>query len=122
MASIPLVRGNGGGRESFNTNATAGATPTIDLGNGNVHNLTLTANVTSLTITGQASGVACSFTLILHQDATGSRTVTWPAAVKWPSATAPTLSTAASAVDILTFVTIDNGTTWYGFLSGKGMS
>jgi hypothetical protein len=37
------------------------------------------------------------------QDATGSRAVTWPASVKWPSGTAPTLSTAANAIDIVTF-------------------
>jgi hypothetical protein len=32
--------------------------------------------------------------------------------VKWPSATAPTLTTTASRWDILTFVA--DGTNWYG--------
>ena len=42
----------------------------------------------------------------------GSYTVTWPASVKWPSNTAPTLST--SGVDILIFSTVNTGTTWRG--------
>jgi len=53
----------------------------------------------------------------LHQDATGSRTVTWPGSVKW-SGGAPTLTTTASAVDILVFESLNGGTTWYGSLVG----
>ena len=37
----------------------------------------------------------------LKQDATGSRTMTWPAAFDWPGGTVPALSTAANAVDLL---------------------
>lgn len=42
--------------------------------------------------------------LKLTQDGSGSKTVTWPGNVKWPGAIAPTLSTAAAAVDIVTMV------------------
>ena len=84
--------------------------------------LTLTANCTLTFSNPPASGTAGSFTLILVQDGTGSRTVTWPAAVDWASATAPTLSTGAGDVDILTFLTLDAGTTWYGFVAGQDMS
>ena len=42
----------------------------------------------------------------------GSYTVTWPASVKWPANTAPTLST--NGVDILIFSTVNTGTTWRG--------
>ena len=38
----------------------------------------------------------CNIILILVQDGTGSRTATWPATVKWPSGTAPTLSTGST--------------------------
>lgn len=65
---------------------------------------------------------ADSMTVFLHQDGTGSRTVTWPGSAKWDAGTAPTLSTAASAIDVLTFQTDDSGVTWYGFLAGKGMA
>ena len=119
--SVPFVRGNGGGREVIDTVAASGATLTVDLADGNVHDVTLTDNCT-FTFSGTVASRACGFTLILRQDGTGSRTVTWPAAVDWPGGTAPTLSTAASAVDLLTFLTVDNGTTWLGFVSGQAMA
>lgn len=97
-----------------------GAT-TVNLDDGNVQRVRLTGNVT-FTFSGSTNGEACSLTLILVQDGTGGRTVTWPGSVDWEAATAPTLSTAANSVDILTFVTVDGGTTWYGFLVGKGMA
>jgi len=51
----------------------------------------------------------------LIQDATGSRTVTWPAAVLWPGGTAPTLSTGANAVDLVALYY--DGTNYYGVAS-----
>lgn len=91
---------------------------TIDLENGNVYEVTLTDNCTFTFSNPPATGKGGSFTLILKQDGTGGRTVTWPAAAKWAGGTAPSLTAAASAVDILTFMTTDAGTSWYGFLSG----
>ena len=51
--------------------------------------------------------------------ASGARTVTWPGSVRWAAATAPTLTTTASRVDIITFVTMDEGTKWYGFVAAQ---
>ena len=107
--------------ETAVTNATSGATETLDLESGNVFDLTLTANCTITLSNPPASGTSGSFTLILRQDGTGSRTVTWPASVDWASATAPTLTTDASAVDVLTFMTVDGGTTWLGFVAGQAL-
>lgn len=106
---------NNGGQETVSTQNATGAT-TLSLSNGNVFDVTLTGNAT-FSFTGATNGKACSFSLYLHQDATGSRTVTWPASVKW-SGGAPTLTTTASAVDILVFETLNGGTTWYGSLVG----
>jgi hypothetical protein len=106
--------------ETVVTNAASGAAATVNVANGTVEDLTLTANCT-LTFSGSVSGRASSFTLILRQDATGSRTIAWPAAVKWPAGTAPTISTVASRVDVFTFLTVDNGTTWLGFTAGIGV-
>lgn len=71
---------------------------TIDWGTGNHHKSTLTGNVT---YTFTAPPGPATLTLQLVQDATGSRTATWPATVKWPGGTAPTLTTTAAAKDIL---------------------
>lgn len=62
----------------------------------------------------QAGG---TYALRVIQDATGSRLITWNAAFKWPSGTAPTLSTAANAVDLVTFISYD-GSTLYGVEQG----
>ena len=105
-----------GGRETVATANASGAT-TLNLASGNVFNITLTGN-TTFTFSGATNGTACSFALYLRQDGTGSRTTTWPGSVKWPAGTAPTLTTTASAVDLLVFESIDGGTTWFGSLAG----
>jgi len=58
----------------------------------------------------------CNVLLMIIQDGTGSRTVTaWDADILWAGGSAPTLSTAANAVDIVTFYW--NGTKYYGVAS-----
>jgi hypothetical protein len=108
-----------GGRETVSTANASGAT-TLNLNNGNVFNSTLTGN-TTFSFSGATNGSACSFTLYLRQDATGSRTVSWPASVKW-SGGAPSLTSTANAIDILVFESIDGGTTWFGSLVGANFS
>lgn len=104
-----------------NTVANSSTSYTMNLENGNVFEITLTGNCTFTFSNPPASGKGGSFTLILKQDGTGGRTTTWPASVDWAGGTAPTLTTTASAIDILTFVTTDGGTIWWGFLSGGDM-
>jgi len=80
---------------------------TIDLANGTVQTVTLTGNCTFTMPTAVASK---SFILIVNTGS-GSFTGTFTS-VKWPSNTAPTITTTASRWDILTFVS--DGTNWYG--------
>lgn len=87
---------------------------TVDLANGSLQILTLTGNCTFTFPTATAGR---SFILLLRQDGTGSRTVTWPAAVKWPGGTAPTITTTASRQDIFSFVS--DGTNWFGATGGQ---
>ncbi len=105
--------------ETCAENAASGAAATIDLNNGNVHHVQLTANCTFTFSNPVATGDSSSFTLILEQDGTGSRTATWPASVKWAAATAPTLTTTADKFDVLAFTTVDGGTRWFGFVAGQ---
>ncbi len=86
------------------------ATATIDF-------YTLTGNVTFTFPTAVAGR---SFTMYLKQDATGSRTVTWPGNVVWPGGTAPTLTTTANKADIISFTCFD-GTNWVGFVGAKNV-
>ena len=105
-------------KEAVVANTITTTTHTVDLALSNVFDLTL-ANA-SITITFSnppASGNAYSFTLHCKQDATGSRIITWPASVKYPNASTPTMSTGANKIDVFSFFTLDGGTTYLGALS-----
>jgi len=90
------------------TATSAAATTNIDLSTGNVFTINLGANITSLTISNAAVG---TYLIKFVQDATGSRTVSFPAAWKWAGGVAPTLTTTASKLDIVTLVY--DGTLFY---------
>jgi len=95
---------------------------TVDCEAGNAFSHTLTENTTFTFSNPPASGTAYTFSLEIIQDASASGfTVTWPASVDWPSATAPTLTATASAKDVFIFTTRDGGTTWYGFTAGQAL-
>jgi len=95
---------------------------TIDCEAGNVFSHTLSENTTFTFSNPPASGTAYGFSLKIVQDASASGyTVTWPTSVDWPDATAPTLTSTASAVDQFVFYTHDGGTTWYGFVAGQAL-
>ena len=105
--------------ETCAENATVTGTVSIDLNNGNVHSVILTGNATLTFDNPVATGDSSSFTLIVKQDGTGSRTITWPGSVAWAAATAPTLTTTANKFDVLAFTTVDGGTRWFGFVAGQ---
>jgi hypothetical protein len=105
-----------GSGDVLSTIGATGATETIDLANGNVHQLTLNANCT-FTFTGADSGRARSFRLYLWQDEVGGWDVTWPASVEWAGGT-PTISTTAETLSVFMFETLDGGTVWHGYPVG----
>ena len=86
---------------------------TLALTNGTFQIITLTGNAT-ITMPTATSGK--SFILLLKQDGTGSRTVTW-STVKWSGGTAPTITSTASKQDIFSFFA--DGTNWYGVNVGQ---
>ena len=91
-----------------------GSATAVNLEDGNVFSKTI-SGTTTLTFTNPSSVGTSSFSLILTNG--GSATLNFPT-VKWPAATAPTLT--ASGIDVLIFVY--HGSTWYGIASGIGMA
>jgi hypothetical protein len=91
---------------------------TINLRDGNVFLHDLTENVTYTFSNPAASGRASAFVLKIIQDSS-ARTITWPASVDWAAATAPTITATNNGVDVFVFLTIDGGTTYYGFTAGQ---
>lgn len=98
--------------------ANSGTSYAIDLSLGTNFEITLTGNCTFTFTNPPASGKMGQFTLIRKQDATGSRTVAWPASSKWAGGVEPTLTSAANSVDIISFKTTDGGVRWYGRVDG----
>jgi hypothetical protein len=95
---------------------------TVNCEAGNAFSHTLTENTTFTFSNPPASGTAYSFSIEIIQDASASGyTVTWPASVDWPAATAPTLTATASAKDVFIFTTRDGGSNWYGFTAGQAL-
>ena len=101
----------------------------VDFKTGNKQMVTLTDNIADLNLTFPAT--SGNFTILLKQDGTGSRTVAadgWLAfesdgsaatvpAVKFPGGTAPTLTTAANHVDIISFFWDADNQVCYGVAS-----
>ena len=105
--------------ETYSAPTISSGTLTLNIENGNVFRAALNANITTLTISNPSgTGNACSFTLIFNADGT-ARTVTWPAAVKWPGGTAPTLTSTSSRSDVFVFYTNTAGTTWYAMTAAQ---
>lgn len=91
---------------------------TLDLSLTNIFDLRLANASIAITFTNPPpSGTAFSLTLYCRQDGTGSRVLTWPASVRWPNASPPTMSTGANKIDVFSFFTLDGGTTYLGALS-----
>ena len=101
-------------REKLTTVSASGGS--IDLSLGNVFQHTPSGDIT-YTITNAVSGQAHSFTLIITMGAT-VQTLTFPASVKWQGEEIPDLTT-ASKTYVLTFVSVDGGTTWLGMFGGE---
>ncbi len=92
-----------------------GTSATLDLSNGNFITATLTGSCT-FSFSNPTSN-ACAFTLVLTNDGTAGRTITWPAAVIWPSGSIPSRTTSANKTDVYTFFTVNSGSTWFGNLA-----
>ena len=97
----------GGAAMNVVTLATTSNTVNVALAN---YFISTPAGTSTWIFTGVPVSRDSSFVLQLANG--GSYTVTWPASVRWPANTAPTLST--NGVDILIFSTVNTGTTWRG--------
>jgi len=105
--------------QNFNaTTLTDAANISWDAESNQVCSVTLAGNRTLDNPTNMVDGGIYHLTVI--QDGTGSRTLSYGTAYKWPGGTAPTLSTGASAVDIFKFVS--DGTSMYGSTVGLNFS
>lgn len=97
---------------------TDAATITFNLNSGNKQQVTMAASGRVLAISNGQNGQV--FTTILIQDATGGRYPTFFSTIKWPSATAPTLTSGGTKTDIFSFLQYNSGQ-YYGFVVAQAL-
>jgi hypothetical protein len=102
------------------TSASTTGSYTLDCGAANFWDLTLTGNITIAPTNIPPSTRMWAGTIVAKQDATGTRTITWPAGSKYPGGVAPPATTTANAIDIWSLMTYDGGTSWIVSLTVKG--
>lgn len=90
-----------GSAASNNYTLTDAATITPDFSQSNNFTITLGGNRTMANATNMTVGQ--SGVMYITQDGTGSRTLAWGTAWDWPNGGVPTLTTTASAVDVIVY-------------------
>ena len=101
-------------------NTAATGSYSLDCGAANFFDLTLTGNITIAPTNVPPATRMWAGTIAAKQDATGTRTITWPAGSKYPGGVAPPATTTANAIDIWSLMTYDGGTSWIVSLTVKG--
>lgn len=112
--ALQFVTPTYGGQETLNTIAVSGASRTIDLADGNVADLTLSA-ACELTLDGFVNGVSSSGVVIVRPS---GYALTFAQSIDWLNGVTPTLSTSEDYA--LVFWSFDGGTTIGGTLVGSG--
>lgn len=91
---------------------------TLDCSLGTYFKVELNANCTITISNPPATGRVLGITVIFTADGT-VRTITWPGAVVWASGVAPTMTGTNGKRDIITLITENGGTTWFGVIAGQ---
>lgn len=82
---------------------------------------TLTGNVTSMALPTSPIGLQSgTVTLVLTQDATGGRTITWPASVKWSEGLSQQPAPGANTISV--FNLLWTGTSWLALTGGRSFA
>ena len=93
----------------------------LNLANGNVFDVALNANITTLTISNPpAANNAGSFVLVFTADG-NPRVVSWGASILWPGGTAPTLTSTNGKKDVFGFISLNTGSNFMGFIGGQNI-
>ena len=105
------IEANGGTKitGSQTSNISAMGANAVDCSAGNYFTKTITG-ATTFTFTNVPTGVAYTFTMEVTLN--GSNAITWPASVKWPADTAPSITDGKT--QLFVFLTDDGGTRWRG--------
>ncbi len=108
-----------GGASGANT----GAAFSIDLSAANAFKVVINAAVVDMSfINAGPSGSMTSFTLVVQQDSSGSRSITWPTTVLWDGGITPRLTATPGRMDIFSFMSPDGGRKWFGMTAQQNIT
>jgi hypothetical protein len=113
-ANGDVVAANAVAFESEFDNGSQSGAYAVDWNNGQHQRITLTGNPT-LSFTALDQGGAAKLTLVVIQDGTGGRQITWPGSVLWPNGVTQSLANDPNAISIFSFYW--DGTSYYGVSS-----
>ena len=105
--------------KDFIASSTTGGAISVDLSTSNWFKYTLSSSAVFTFINAPSDGLAKTFSLVLIQDGTGGRTITFANTVYWSGGAIPPATTGASSKDLWTFTTYDGGSTYVGTLAVK---
>ncbi|UAN42536.1 hypothetical protein KGP24_08890 [Enterobacter sp. JBIWA008] len=90
----------------------------LDMSDGKrVFKATLTAPVTQLSVINASGSNLNSQTItMLLKQGTGANKISWPSNVKWSYGREPVLTFTKDSIDVIQFLSVDGGSTWYGSL------
>ena len=110
--------------ETVSNPAVSAGTLALDLATATIFNVAINANITSVTFSNAntiAAGTQASGFVMIANGTGTSYAIVWPASVRWPGNTAPTITSTAGKLDVLTFFTTDQGATYNSFISGQNL-
>ena len=102
-----------GVQETGPSSTNIGSTYAVNMSEGSLFRITLTVNST---FTFPAPVFGKQFTLFITQSSSGSKTISWPANVRWPANRAPAITAMKDRTDIISFIADENY--WVGIVSG----
>lgn len=118
-AGVETPLGGGGSSRAIVTVATStSGVLGIDWATGDYFTHTFDENITSWNFTNlPSSPTGIALVIRFQQDPTTPRTMTWPASFRWVGGTDGVISNTTNAVDVLSLISFDQGTTWIAHLN-----
>ena len=122
QAGVPIVRGPQGNPGDLVPSSNVVWEGAVDLQKyPTTHNVSLRGDVTSMTLPQVTqSPTSGTITLVVVQDSTGGRTITWPPNVLWPEGIKPQPTLGAGTISV--FHLLWSGAQWLGLVGGRAFA
>ena len=108
--------------ESISAVSSSSGVLTLNLATATVFTCTLTENITSWVFSNAVNTQFNAWTVVLTQHASSAKTVAYQAAVKFGAGVDHVMTAAVNSIDIVSFHTVDGGTTIFAGVQGSAFA